>query len=218
MTDLSDWSAKEPVGRKVFEGRFVRLEPLDADVHGRELFLASSMSDVDDRFRYLAEEPPTDFDSFRLWLEKAQASEDPLYFAVIDKASGKVVGRQTFMRTNAAHGVTEIGNIYWSALIARTPATTEACYLFANYVFEELHYRRFEWKCNNDNEPSKRAAIRYGFKAEGVHRQSKNCKTSELGSQQKTKVCLPKPVPTFGRHALACQSRSSGYRASPCRR
>ena len=172
MGDLSDWRARTPVDKVVLEGRFVRLEPLDAKLHGQGLFEASTMSDAKERFRYLLEEPPENIQIFKLWLEKVQASRDPLYFAVIDKTSGKVAGRQTFLRTNAAHGVTEIGHIFWSALISRKPATTEAYYLFAKYVFEKLGYRRFEWKCNDKNEPSKRAALRYGCKAEGVHRQA----------------------------------------------
>ncbi len=172
MTDLVNWAGREPVGKKVLEGRFVRLEPFDGEIHGQGLYEASTLSDADDRFRYLPEVPPTGMDEFRIWFEKAQASTDPLYFAVIDKASGKVAGRQTFLRTNAAHGVTEIGHIFWSALISKTPATTEAFYLFAKYVFDDLKYRRFEWKCNDANEPSKRAALRYGMSAEGVHRQA----------------------------------------------
>jgi RimJ/RimL family protein N-acetyltransferase len=152
------------------EGRFVRLEPLSAGRHGKDLFEASSVADALDRFRYLGELPPKTLDEFRPWLDKAEASRDPLYFAVIDKKSGKVAGRQTYLRTDAANGVTEIGHIYWGPLISQTPATTEALYLFARHVFDDLGYRRFEWKCNNDNEPSKRAALRYGFQFEGIFR------------------------------------------------
>jgi RimJ/RimL family protein N-acetyltransferase len=172
MTDLSNWSGRAPVEKKSLEGQFVRLEPLDIDKHGRGLFEAATLSDADDRFQYLPEIPPASFEEMQPWLEKAESSIDPLYFAVIDKASGKVAGRQTFLRTDAKNAVTEIGHIYWSALISRKPATTEAFYLFARYVFDELGYRRFEWKCNDANVPSKRAAIRYGMSAEGVHRQA----------------------------------------------
>ncbi|MCP4070127.1 MAG: GNAT family N-acetyltransferase [Hyphomicrobiales bacterium] len=172
MTDLSNWTGREPVRKKTLEGHFVRLEPLQLEKHGRGLYEAITLNDADARFRYLPEITPPDYEAFIPWLENAQRSEDPLYFAVIDKATGKVAGRQTFLRTDAKNGVTEIGHILWSAMIARKPATTEAFYLFANYVFEELKYRRFEWKCNDANQPSKRAAIRYGMKAEGVHRQA----------------------------------------------
>ena len=128
-------------------------------------------SDAADRFRWLFDYPPESREAFQPWLEKAVPSEDPLFFAVIDKASGKVAGRQTLMRIDAANGSIEIGNIYWGPLVSRKPAATEAHFLFARYVFDELGYRRFEWKCNNRNEPSKRAALRFGYQFEGVFRQ-----------------------------------------------
>lgn len=170
MEDLTHWTPRLPPQRQPMEGRFVRLEPLNAAVHGGGLFDASSVADAGERFRWLPELPPESRAAFQPWLDKAEASADPIYFAVIDKASGKVAGRQTFLRTDAANGVTEIGHIYWGPLISRKPATTEALYLFARHVFDELGYRRFEWKCNNKNEPSKRAALRYGFQFEGVFR------------------------------------------------
>ena len=91
-----------------------------------------------------------------MWLEKVQASEDPLYFSVIDKASGKAAGRQTFMRIEPAHGRIEIGHIHWGPAIARKPAGTEAHYLFMRHAFEDLGCRRWEWKCDNCNEPASR--------------------------------------------------------------
>ena len=127
--------------------------------------------DAADRFRYLREEPPESRAAFQMWLDKVQASEDPLYFSVVDKASGKAAGRQTFLRIEPAHGCIEIGHIHWGPAIARKPAATEAHYLFMRHAFEDLGHRRWEWKCNNRNEPSKRAAERFGFKSEGVFRQ-----------------------------------------------
>ena len=170
MTDLARYKPRELPQRKVMEGQYVRLEPLKASIHGDGLFAASSVADAEDRFRWLGEYPPETRQAFQPWLEKAETSSDPIYFAVIDKASGKVAGRQTYLRTDVNNGVTEIGHIYWGPLISQTPATTEALYLFARHVFDELGYRRFEWKCNNLNEPSKRAALRYGFIFEGVFR------------------------------------------------
>ena len=125
------------------------------------------MPDADDRFRFLFENPAQDREAFAAWLEKVEASKDPLFFAVIDKASGKVAGRQTLMRIDPAFGVIEIGNIYWGPLISRKPAATEAQFLFMQYAFDGLGYRRYEWKCNNANEPSKRAAERFGFHVRG---------------------------------------------------
>lgn len=169
--DLKSWTPRPRPERKVLEGRYARLEPLDAAPHGDGLFEASTVADADARFRYLPDLPPQDRAAFQPWLDKAQVSEDPLFFAVIDKASGKVAGRQTLMRIDPAHGVIEIGNIYWGPLISRKPAATEAQFLFMTYIFDELGYRRYEWKCNNANEPSKRAAARFGFSLEGVFRQ-----------------------------------------------
>ena len=169
--DLKNWQPRPRPERKVLEGRYVRLEPLDAARHGDGLFEASSVTDADGRFRWLFEVPPESRAAFQPWLDKVEASSDPLFVAVIDKASGKVAGRQTLMRIEPAFGVIEIGNIYWGPLIARKPAATEAQFLFAQYAFDELGYRRYEWKCNNNNEPSKRAAERFGFSFEGIFRQ-----------------------------------------------
>lgn len=169
--NLSGWTPRPRPRRRVFEGRRVRLEPLDADAHGDALYAVSTMADAGERFRWLAEQPPADRRSFQPWLERVQASDDPLYFAVIDLASGRVAGRQTLMRIDAGNGVIEIGAILWSALMAGRPAATEAFFLFAAHVFDDLGYRRLEWKCDYDNAPSKRAALRFGFTFEGVFRQ-----------------------------------------------
>ena len=169
--DLANWTVRPRPARTVLEGEFVRLEPLGAARHGDELHAASSVADIDGRFRWLPETPVASREAFQPWLEKATASEDPLFFAVIDKASGRVAGRQTLMRIDAANGVIEIGNIYWGPLISRKLAATEAQFLFMRYAFDDLGYRRYEWKCNNNNAPSKRAAERFGFKFEGIFRQ-----------------------------------------------
>jgi len=107
-------------------------------------------------------------------LVRSASQADPYYFAIVDqggRATGIAGGRQTFMRITPEHGVIEIGNILWGPAIARTRVATEALYLAAKHVFEDLGYRRFEWKCNNLNEPSKKAAARFGFTFEGVFRQ-----------------------------------------------
>jgi RimJ/RimL family protein N-acetyltransferase len=173
MTDLHNWIQRPLPERKVLEGAYVRLEPLDAAKHGDGLFEASSVPDVNTRFTWLFDEAPADRAQFQPWLDEAEAGNDPLFFAVIDKASGKVAGRQALMSISAPHGSIEIGNIYWGPLVSRKPAATEAQFLFARYIFDELGYRRYEWKCNNDNEPSKRAAQRFGFQYEGLFRQHK---------------------------------------------
>ena len=154
-------------------GKYTRLEPLDIERHGDGLYKAAIAGDAETRFKWLPETKPASRQAFQAWLEMAEASEDPLYFAVIDLKSGEIGGRQTMMRMDPANGVAEIGHIHWGELIQKTPATTEAFYLFGAHLFDELGYRRFEWKCNNFNAPSKRAALRYGMSAEGVHRQAR---------------------------------------------
>lgn len=171
MMDLKEWTPRPLPAREPLEGRYVRLEPIDAVKHGDGLYEASTVADADARFRYLFEYPPEERAALNIWLEKAEASKDPLFFAVIDKASGKVAGRQALMRIDPVHGSIEIGNIYWGPLISRKPAATEAQFLFMQYAFDALGYRRYEWKCNNANEPSKRAAEQFGFQFEGIFRQ-----------------------------------------------
>jgi len=152
------------------EGRFCRLEPLDPVRHGDQLFAASMAPGAEDRFRYLFESPQ-DRTAFDGWLARAAASEDPMFFAVIDLSSQRCEGRQAFLRITPEHGVIEVGSIMWGPAIARTRTATESLFLFARYAFEELDYRRFEWKCNAHNEPSIRAARRFGFIYEGTFRQ-----------------------------------------------
>ncbi|WP_442909757.1 GNAT family N-acetyltransferase [Hyphomicrobium sp.] len=154
----------------MLEGAFVRLEPLNAERHAQTLFEAAIAPGADDRFRYLAEVPPADFEELHQWSTRAAANSDPLFFAVVDKRTGRAEGRQSFMRIDAGNGVIEIGHIMWGPAIARTRIATEALFLFADYAFG-LGYRRFEWKCNDLNLPSKRAAERFGFKFEGLFRQ-----------------------------------------------
>jgi RimJ/RimL family protein N-acetyltransferase len=170
MSDLRNWGPPPRPGRVTLEGRYSRLEPLSATKHGADLYAASMAPGAEVRFRYLFD-VPQERAAFEGWLERAQVSDDPLFYAVIDAASGRCEGRQTLMRITPEHGVIEVGNILWGPALARTRAATEALYLSARYVFEDLGYRRFEWKCDSRNEPSQRAARRFGFTPEGVFRQ-----------------------------------------------
>jgi len=169
--DLSDWRGVQRPERVTLQGRYARLEPLSLARHGEQLFVSAVEPGADDRFRYLPERTPADNSGFRAWMEKSEASADPMFSAVIDMRTGRAEGRQALMRIDAGNGVIEIGNILWGPAIARSPVTTEALFLAAQYVFDELGYRRFEWKCNALNEPSRRAAARFGFAFEGVFRQ-----------------------------------------------
>lgn len=168
--DLLTWTGAPRPERVTLQGRYARLEPLDPARHGADLLRSAQQPGAADRFRYLFEEPPPDAAAFQPWLSGAAASTDPLFSAVVDVATGRAEGRQSLMRIDPAHGVIEVGHILWGPAIARTRICTEALYLHVAHVFGTLGYRRFEWKCNDGNTPSKRAAERFGFQAEGVFR------------------------------------------------
>ena len=134
MRDLKNWTPRAKPARKILDGRYCRLEPIEASSHGEQLFEASTVADAAERFRWLFEYPPRTREDFQSWLDKVEASEDPLVFAVVDRASGKAAGRQSYMRIDTANGVIEIGGIYWGPLVSRRPAATESLYLFADYA------------------------------------------------------------------------------------
>ena len=158
--------------RVVLDGRWCRLEPIDPVQHAADLYVASTPPDAAQRFRYLFDPVVRTRADMDQWLATAAVSEDPLVFAVIDKATGRCEGRQTLMRITPVHKTIEIGNIYWGPAMSRTRKSTEANYLFARYVFRDLGYRRFEWKCDVLNAPSRKAALRFGFTYEGHFRRA----------------------------------------------
>ncbi len=163
--------AKRP-GRVTFEGRWVTLAPLDAEKHADALYEGSNGDAARESvWTYLFDGPYPDRAVFKANIAAKAQSADPLFFAVIDNATGVAVGYQTFLRIDLPNRVIEVGNIMYTPAMQRTAGATEAQYLFARYVFDELGYRRYEWKCNNLNAPSKRAAKRFGFSFEGVFRQ-----------------------------------------------
>jgi RimJ/RimL family protein N-acetyltransferase len=165
---MSAPSPAQPPQRAVLEGRYCRLEPIGPQ-HAADLYRASKGQEQ--RFTYLFESPPASEAAMADWIARAAAKDDPMYFAVIDTATNRAEGRQSLMRITPDHGVIEIGGIYWGPDISRTRVTTEALFLHARYIFDHLGYRRFEWKCNDLNAPSKAAAERFGFTFEGVFRQ-----------------------------------------------
>lgn len=169
-TPLPGWTPRPRPERRVLEGRFARLEPLDPVRHADDLF--AEARGEDERHRYLFEEAPTDEAAFHEMLEEKAALADPLWFAIVGRRTGRALGRLTLMRIDEANGVVEVGNIFYGPAMMRTPMATEAIFLLGDYIFDTLGYRRFEWKCNDANEPSKRAALRYGFTPEGVFRQA----------------------------------------------
>jgi RimJ/RimL family protein N-acetyltransferase len=168
---LAGWTPRPRPSGGPIEGRWCRLERLHPARHGDSLYAASLAPGAEERYRYLFETPPASRAEFDRWAERAAATEDPLFYAVIDPATGQALGRQALMRITPEHGVIEIGSILWGPRLARTRAATEALYLFARHAFNDLGYRRFEWKCDARNAPSRRAALRFGFAFEGIFRQ-----------------------------------------------
>ncbi len=165
-------AAKRPE-RVTLKGRFITLAPLDPVKHAVALYDGSNGEPERERvWTYLFDGPYANLHDFRAGLASKAASEDPLFFAVIDNASGRALGYQTLMRVDAANRVIEVGNIMYTPAMQRTPGATEAQYLFASYVFDALGYRRYEWKCNALNAPSRSAAERLGFSFEGIFRQA----------------------------------------------
>lgn len=152
-------------------GRFCRLEALDPARHATDLFEAFSIDTSGAMWTYLPYGPFEGIEAYLRWMNSACLGEDPLFFAIIDRTSGRAVGVASFMRIDPVMGVIEVGHLGFSPRLQRTPAATEAMYLMMRRAFE-FGYRRYEWKCDSLNEPSRAAALRFGFAYEGLFRQA----------------------------------------------
>ena len=159
-----------PLPRPVtLRGRYVTLEPLDAARHTAALWEAVQGHDA--LWTWLADGPYASEDELRRAIAEKQAGASAVFLAIVPAATGRAAGWASYMRMEQAHGVVEVGNILMTPALQRTTAATEAMYLMARHVFEDLGYRRYEWKCNAENAPSRRAAERLGFTFEGIFRQ-----------------------------------------------
>lgn len=153
-------------------GRYCRLEPVNVARHAADLF-AAYMEAPDGRdWTYLTYERPERLEDFHSHLANLAKSEDPLHFAIVAAGTGKAVGTAAFMRIEPNHGVIEVGAITFSPRLKQTRAATESMYLMMRRAFDELGYRRYEWKCDSLNAPSRSAAERYGFTFEGIFRKA----------------------------------------------
>jgi RimJ/RimL family protein N-acetyltransferase len=153
-------------------GQYCRLEPLSVDAHADDLFAAYLLAPDGSDWTYLGSDRFTDRDAFRAFTAANAACADPIHFAIVDQRTGKAVGTASLLRIDPANGSIEVGWITYSPLVQRTPMGTESMFLLMRYCMDDLGYRRYEWKCNALNEPSRRAALRYGLKFEGVFRQA----------------------------------------------
>lgn len=171
MTKLFRWRPARPPQHETIPGRWVRLEPLDARAHAPALFAATHGPGHDPRlWDYMFVGPFPSAKDFGLWLGACARSDDPLFYAIVDRKAG-AAGLASYMRISPGHGVIEIGNIFFAANLQRKREATEAIFLLLRHAFDRLGYRRVEWKCNSRNRRSRRAALRFGFRFEGLFRQ-----------------------------------------------
>jgi RimJ/RimL family protein N-acetyltransferase len=164
-----DWKPARLPQRVPLKGVTVVLEPVDPPHHASALY--SSSDHAPDLWTHLAYGPFASQAEFTSWLEGRAATQDPLFYSVVDLAAGGARGMASFLRMEPAHGVIEIGHIWFAPALQRTRPATEAIYLLARHAFDDLGYRRLEWKCDSLNQPSRRAAERFGFVFEGIFRQ-----------------------------------------------
>jgi RimJ/RimL family protein N-acetyltransferase len=168
---LPNWQSPALPARAPMTGHFCRLEPLDVAAHAQALYAANQMDTAGKMWTYLPYGPFADFASYRAWLDSMSPSTDPLFYTIINLPSGKPVGLAAYLRITPGSGTIEVGHLNYSPLLQQTPAATEAMYLMMAHVFS-LGYRRYEWKCDSLNAPSRAAALRLGFKFEGIFRQA----------------------------------------------
>ncbi|MDW5375976.1 GNAT family protein [Halomonas sp. HP20-15] len=168
---VSGWQGAAWPERRRLGGHFCRLEPLDAAVHGEALWQATTLPGGEHNWTYLPYGPFADEATYRDWLSEMAEQRDPQFFAIVELAGGQAVGVASFLRIAPAAGSIEVGHIHFSPRLQRSPTASEAMFLMMREAFA-LGYRRYEWKCDALNAPSRRAAERLGFRFEGVFRQA----------------------------------------------
>lgn len=169
---LSGWCVRPWPERATMQGRYCRLEALDGAAHGEDLWEAWQQAEDGRDWTYMPVGPFEDAVAFRQHLNAAAGSSDALHYAVIDPVSHRAIGTLALMRIDPAQGAMEVGYVTFSPALRRSPLSTEAHFLLMKYAFDQLGYRRYEWKCDSLNGPSWRAAERLGFRHEGVFRQA----------------------------------------------
>lgn len=174
MTDLSAWTKRPTPGLTALAGERVRLEPLDWGAHATGLFAAVGGAANAGIWEWMPVGPFPDPDALKAMLSGNREHEGWKTMVIRSRTDGavgsEILGMATYMRIREAHGSAEIGCVAFGPKLKRTPEATEAFALMAGHVFDDLGYRRYEWKCNFDNLASKRAAERFGFTFEGVFR------------------------------------------------
>ncbi len=169
---IENWATPSRPPRTIMDGQYCRIEPLDIERHASDLYAAFSENTDDRIWTYMVVGPFDTEDDFRQWLTSACLGDDPLFHTIINTSTGKAAGLAAFMRIDPAQGAIEVGSISFSPALQQTAAATEAMFLMMRRAFSELGYRRYEWKCDDLNAASRRAAERLGFSFEGVFRQA----------------------------------------------
>ena len=169
---LPGWSARPRPPRAPMEGRLCRVEPIEVDRHAGDLYAANLEDEAGRNWTYLAYGPFDRLEDYRDWMRRTCLGDDPLFHAVVDRSTGRALGVASYLRIDPAPGVIEVGHINYAPPLQRTAAATEAMFLMMRRVFDELGYRRYEWKCDALNAPSRAAALRLGFQFEGIFRQA----------------------------------------------
>jgi RimJ/RimL family protein N-acetyltransferase len=169
---VEGWTPPAPPPRETIDGRTCRLEPLDAARHGATLHSANLLDTDRRNWTYLPYGPFERLDDYLDWVRSVAGKDDPQFHAIVDNATGAAVGVASYLRIDPAAGSIEVGHINYSPRLQRTVAATEAMYLMMRRAFE-MGYRRYEWKCNALNAPSRAAAQRLGLSYEGVFRQAR---------------------------------------------
>jgi len=170
--EVTDWQEKQFPSCELLSGKFCRLERLSPKRHAQDLFATLCDRRFDKNWTYLPYGPFTDYDPFYQWLNASAQLSDPLFFSVINEQTNQAVGLVSYLRIDPKVGVAEVGHIHFSSKIQQTAIASESMYLMMQYVFDELGYRRYEWKCDSLNAPSKKAAQRLGFEYEGIFKQA----------------------------------------------
>lgn len=168
---LDGWQAPPRPTVSVLDGTWARLERLDPERHARALHDANALDTDGGNWTYLPVGPFATFDDYDRWLRGMASGADPYFFAVVERATGAPVGVASYLRIDPAAGSIEVGHINFSPRAQRTSVATDAMFLMMRHAFS-LGYRRYEWKCDALNAPSRRAAERLGFTYEGLFRQA----------------------------------------------
>lgn len=168
---IENWMPVKRPDLKLLKGNYCFIEPINVMKHAKQLFENFSYDNRGESWTYLPYGPFESIEVFCDWINETQAMFDTELYAILNQYN-EAIGIAGYLRINPEHGVIEIGHIHFSKHLQKTPAATEAMYLMMKYAIEDLGYRRYEWKCNTLNQASQDAALRLGFKFEGIFRQS----------------------------------------------